>query len=107
MVLLECPANAELLAYVQSPAGAKFLQAAPVELETPGRSIAAPFGRILWSVQAGLVLAALGLGLYYVSGRVDQEVTQPLFTLGVVSLFLGMGFVVSAIASFVLIRKAH
>ena len=98
-------ANAELLAYVQSPAGMKFLQAAPVQLETPGRGMAAPLGRILWSVQAGLVLAAAGLGLYYVSGRVDEEVTQPLFTLGVVALFLGIGFVVSAIVSFMLSKQ--
>jgi hypothetical protein len=98
-------ANAELLAYVQSPAGMKFLQAVPVQIDAPGRGIAAPFGRILWSVQAGLVLAAAGLGLYYVSGRVDEEVMQPLFTLGVVSLSLGIGFVVSAIVSFMLSKQ--
>jgi hypothetical protein len=97
--------NAELLAYVQSPAGARFLQSSPMPIDAGPRSIAAPFGRILWSVQAGIVLAALGFGLYYVSGRVDEEVMQPIFTLGIVSLFLGIGFVVSAIIAFVLSKQ--
>ena len=98
-------ANAELLAYIQSPAGARFLQSAPITLDSASRSVGAPFSRILWSVQAGLVLAAGGLGLYYVSGRVNEEVTQPIFTLGVVALSLGAGFVLSAIVSFVLSKQ--
>jgi hypothetical protein len=99
-------ANDELLAYVQSPAGSKFLQSAPISLEAgPGARISAPFGRILLSAQAGVVLAAAGLGLYYVSGRVDQEMTQPLYTLGIFSLFVGIGFVASAALSFVLSKR--
>ena len=98
-------ANSELLAYVQSPAGARFLQSAPIALDPGSRSIGAPFSRILWSVQAGLVLAAAGFGLYYVSGEVTEEVTQPIFTLGIVALSLGIGFVVSAIVSFILSKQ--
>ena len=98
-------ANAELLAYVQSPAGARFLQSAPIALDPGAKGLGAPFARILWSVQAGLVLAAAGLGLYYVSGRVQEEVTQPIFTLGIVALSLGTGFVVSAIVSFILSKQ--
>lgn len=98
-------ANAELLAYIQSPAGARFLQSAPITLDPGARSVAAPFSRILWSVQAGLVLAAAGFGLYYVSGRVNEEVTQPIFTLGIVALSLGAGFVLSAIVSFFLSKQ--
>lgn len=98
-------ANAELLAYVQSPAGARFLQSAPIALDPGPRSLGAPFSRILWSLQAGLVLAAAGFGLYYASGRVDEEMIQPIFTLGVVALSLGAGFVVSAIVSFVLSKQ--
>ena len=97
--------NAELLAYVQSPAGARFLQSAPISLDPGARTLGAPFARILWSVQAGLVLGAAGFGLYYVSGRVNEEVTQPIFTLGIVALSLGAGFVMSAIVSFVLSRQ--
>jgi len=99
-------ANDELLAYVQSPAGSRFLQSAPIALDEGGtRALAAPFSRILWSIQAGLVLAAAGLGLYWVSSRVDQEATQPLFTLGILALSIGGGFVVSAVVSFLLSKR--
>lgn len=100
-------ANDELLAYVQSPAGSKFLQSAPITLDSGSgpRALSAPFGRILLSAQAGLVLAAAGLGLYYVSGRVDQEMVQPLYTLGILSLFVGIGFIASAALSFVLSKR--
>jgi hypothetical protein len=98
-------ANDELIAYVQSPAGAKFLQSAPISLDPGTRTLGAPFSRILWSVQAGLVLAAGGLGLYYVSGKVEQDVMQPLFAMGVLAMSLGVGFVISAAVSFGLSRK--
>jgi TRAP-type C4-dicarboxylate transport system permease small subunit len=96
-------ANEELLAYVQSPAGSRFLESAPIALDPGSRRIGAPFNRILWSVQAGLVLGAAGLGLQYVSGRITtSEAAQPLYTLGVLALALGIGFVLSAVVSYVL-----
>jgi hypothetical protein len=98
-------ANDELLAYVQSPAGNRFLQSAPISLDPGARNVGAPFGRILWSVQAGLVAAAVGVGLIWVSDRVVEEVTQPLYTMGVLALSLGAGFVLSAIVSYVLSRR--
>ena len=53
--------NEEVMAYIQSPAGSQFLKGAPVVTETMAAAdLAAPFGRILWSVQAGLVLTAAG-----------------------------------------------
>lgn len=98
-------ANDELIAYVQSPAGSRFLQSAPIALDAGARAAGAPFGRILWSIQAGLVLAAAGLGLYYVSWQLTEEVRQPLYTLGVLALSLGGGFVASAIVSFFLSKR--
>jgi hypothetical protein len=98
-------ANDELIAYVQSPAGTKFLQSAPITLDPGAQSLGAPFARILWSIQAGLVLGAGGLGLYFVSGRVDPEVSEPLMTTGVLALSLGFGFVASAVVSFLLSKR--
>jgi hypothetical protein len=98
-------ANDELIAYVQSPAGAKFLQSAPIALDPGAQSLGAPFSRILWSIQAGLVLGAGGLGLYFVSGRVDPEVSQPLFATGVLAVSLGVGFVASAVVSFLMSQR--
>ncbi|MET0213022.1 MAG: hypothetical protein ABW292_08470 [Vicinamibacterales bacterium] len=98
-------ANEDLLAYMQTPAGKSFLESAPLSLDSPTRPMGAPLGRILWSVQAGVVLAAAGLGLLFVSGRVVDEVAQPLFAIGVLALAIGAGFVVSAAASFLLSRR--
>jgi hypothetical protein len=98
-------ANDELMAYVQSPAGSRFLQSAPIALDPGTRAVSAPFGRILLSAQAGVVLAAAGLGFYYVSGRVDEEMMQPLYTLGILGLFVGIGFMASAFVSFVLSKR--
>jgi hypothetical protein len=97
-------ANEDLLAYMQTPAGRSFLESAPLSLESP-RPVGAPLGRILWSVQVGVVLAAAGFGLLYVSNRVVEEVSQPLFAIGVLALAIGAGFVVSAAASFLLSRR--
>ncbi len=54
--------NEELLAYVQSPAGRRFLEAAPIrpEVETP--QLSAPVGSIIWSLMAGVVLTTVGVG---------------------------------------------
>ncbi len=97
--------NDELVAYVQSPAGSRFLQSAPISLDPGGRPMSAPLGRILWSIQAGLVLAAGGLGLEWVSGRIMPQAAQPLYTLGVLALALGIGFVLSAGVSYALSRR--
>jgi len=98
-------ANEDLLAYMQTPAAQRFLESAPLPIDSPSRPVGAPFSRILWSVQVGVVLAAGALGLLYVSGRVIAEVSQPLFAVGVLALTIGVGFVVSAGASFLLSRR--
>jgi len=98
-------ANDELLAYIQSPAGAKFLESSPITLDPGPRTVGAPLGRILWSVQAGLVVIAAGIGLQVVSTRIADDAAQPLHALGVLGIALGIGFVISAIVSFVISRR--
>ena len=98
-------ANNDLLAYIQSPAGSKFLESTPILLDAAPRSVGAPLGRILWSVQGGVVLMAGGIGLQVVSGRVADDASQPLHALGVLGIALGLGFIVSAIISFVISQR--
>ena len=86
-------------------AGRRFLESAPLSIEAAPRQVGAPFSRILWSVQVGIVLAAGAFGLLFVSGRVIQEVAQPIFAFGVLALAVGVGFIVSAAASLVLSRR--
>ena len=97
--------NEELLAYIDSPAGRRFLEAAPMApMSTPTR-VGAPFGRILLSVQIGLMLIALAVGLRIVSGKAIEEVQQVLLGLSVIGFALGAGCVISAGASYVLSRR--
>jgi hypothetical protein len=98
-------ANEDLLAYIQSPAGAKFLESSPITLDAAPRSLGAPLGRILWSVQGGVVLIAGGIGLHIVGGRVADPASQSLHALGVIGIALGVGFVISAIISFVISQR--
>jgi hypothetical protein len=97
-------ASADLLAYIQSPAGVRFLQSTPITLDGAPRSLGAPVGRIMWSVQGGVVLIALGVGLMAVSAWVSQG-AEPLRALGILGLALGGGFVLSAIIAYILSNR--
>src|SRR6185503_14744190 len=65
--------NEDLMAYMQSPAGRRFLDAAPIPLAASPRTLSAPLGRIFWSLQAGLVTAALGTGLMFASRHLGRD----------------------------------
>ena len=97
--------NEELLAYVQSPAGAHFLQAAPVAVEMNGggpANLSAPFSRILWSIQAGLVLACAGIGFLFIKGQMVEEVAQMMMAMGTLAISIGIGFALAALAYYML-----
>jgi len=95
--------SSEVLAYAQS-SGRDLLPVMP-QPEAAAPAMAAPFGRILWSVQAGVVAAAGGIGLLIVKRYVVEEVAQMLLTLGVLILSLGIGFALAAAASYILSQR--
>ena len=97
--------NEDLLAYMHTPAGRRFLESAPIQLPDEPRSMSAPYARILWSVQAGIVLVLTGIGLLYVSSTFVDEPAQFFMVIGVITLALGGGFIVSSLAAYVLSRK--
>ena len=88
--------NEELMAYIQSPAGRRFLESAPISLEQEPRTTTAPVSRILWSMQAGVVLGALGLGFWLVQTRTTLELSEGFWIIGVLIAALGFGFLASA-----------
>lgn len=94
----------ELLSYIQTPAGRRFLESSPIPLDAESRpSLSAPLGRILWSVQIGVVLASGGIGLLYVGNRqVTSYTAEPLLAVASLAIALGAGFVVSAVISYLL-----
>jgi hypothetical protein len=97
--------NDELLAYIQTPAGRRFLESAPIPMQDPQRVMAAPLSRILWSVQAGIVLLVVGFGFLQVSRQFNEEPAHLFSVAGILSLAFGAGFIVSALAAYGLSRK--
>ena len=68
--------------------------------------MAAPLSRIFWSLQAGIVIGALGTGLVFVSARsTEPEVSTFLSGVGIVILMIGVGFTVSAVVSYFLSQR--
>jgi hypothetical protein len=93
--------NEDLLSYIQSPAGRRFLESAPITMDQEPRTATAPVGRIIWSLQAGLVLAALGGGFWFVQQNVSPEAAEGFFIIGVLAMSLGVGFTASAVLAYV------
>jgi hypothetical protein len=97
--------NEDLLAYMQTPAGRRFLEAAPITLEGETRPGGAPVSRIVLSLQAGVVLVALGIGLRAVEWNMVQEVAEGFRVIGMIAISLGAGFAASAVLAYLISAK--
>lgn len=98
----------ELLAYMKTPAGSRFLESAPISLDAgaPAQAVSAPLNRILWSVQAGVVLVLAGVALIVGRSQINvEEVRQMLALMGIFASLVGVGFILSALASYALSRR--
>jgi len=97
--------NQELLAYMNTEAGKRFLEAAPVPA---GAELAAPakmsLARILLPLQLGAVVMLVGIGFLSLRSRVEMESQTPMLILGTLGLMLGIGFIISAGIAFFLAR---
>ena len=97
--------NEELLGYIQSPAGQRFLTSTSTAVDLSPRSVGAPVGRILWSVQVGVVVAIAGVGIFAASNIVIEEVRVVLHVISILAISLGVGFVVSALVAYLLSQR--
>jgi hypothetical protein len=99
--------NEDLLAYMQSAAGQRFLTSSPIAppMDHFSPPMSAPFNRILWSVQAGVVLTTAGAGLWLAKTGVFDEAAQAMQVVAILTMALGIGFVLSALASYALSRQ--
>ena len=99
----------ELLEYVRTPAGARFLESAPIPLHAerpaPSAPQSAPLTRVMWSIQIGVVVAVGSLGMLLVSIPFDGEGARALFVFGAIGFCVGAGFVASAAVSLFLSRR--
>ena len=89
-------------ALLQTEAGSKFMQ--NIASDTPVQI--GPQRRILGAAQTGAVLVCLGLGLMALGffSQLPGSADDGLNTVGVIALSLGVGFVVSAVASYRIAR---
>jgi hypothetical protein len=101
-ILDRLQSNEDLMAYVQSPAGQRFLESGPAPAAVEARAIGAPYGRILWSIQAGVMLVALGVGFWVIQRNAMAEITPALHAISVIAFALGAGALCSAALSYIL-----
>lgn len=96
--------NQELLTYMETEAGKRFLEAAPIpiafEREQP---VPSPVARVLTPLQIGVVLTLLGIGLLFLRHSIASAAT-PLLIVGIVTLMPGLGFIISAGVTWALAR---
>jgi hypothetical protein len=93
--------NEELLAYIQSPAGRRFLEAVPPKPESEAPGFNAPIGSILWSMMAGIVFATVGAGFSVAAGTIGDDVQRAFTVVGVILFSLGVGFLIAALMAFI------
>jgi hypothetical protein len=88
----------ELLTFLESESGKQLV--ASIGIEQPSRE---PYGRILTSVQAGVILLFVGIALLILGGQF-ADVSEGFFILGGLAVALGAGFLISAGLSYRLSR---
>jgi hypothetical protein len=97
-------ASEELIAYINTPSGKRFLESAPIMLDTT-TSVASPLKRILWAVEIGVVLACAAAGILVARVYVPAELMQPFSVAGIFIISIGVGFVLAAVASFLISKR--
>ena len=93
----------ELVTYAQTDAGKQLLESLQVE-----RTVSqAPYGKILGALQAGIVLFCFGIAMVWLRSHVSTNVegADGFTVLGALSIALGLGFGISAAASYFLSRS--
>ena len=94
--------NQELAAYMETEAGRKFLEAAPIPVEFEQKPrVPSAVARIMTPLQAGIVMVLLGLGLLSLQ-QAGPDTQEPMRVLGTLVLAPGIGFIISAGVSWLL-----
>jgi hypothetical protein len=97
--------NQELASYMETEAGRKFLEAAPIPVGIEqDRRMPSAVARILTPLQAGIVMVLLGIGLLSLR-HAGPDMDTPMLVFGTVVLMPGIGFIISAGVSWLLAAK--
>jgi hypothetical protein len=97
--------NQELSAYMETEAGKRFLEAAPIPLSIEsGQRVPNTVARVLTPLQIGIVLVLLGIG-FLLLRRAGPDMETPMLVLGTVAMMPGIGFIISAGLTWVLAAR--
>jgi len=95
----------ELLGYMGTEAGNRFLQAAPIPVDFEAEQrVPNVVARVLTPLQIGVVLSLFGLGLILVSPSIYEH-KKELLVFGMITMMPGLGFIISAGITWVLAGK--
>ncbi len=88
--------NQELASYMETEAGKRFLEAAPIPVGfEPEQRVPNAIARVLTPLQIGIVLVLLGVG-FFLLRNVRTQMHEPMLVLGTIALMPGLGFIISA-----------
>jgi len=86
----------ELLNYMGTEAGKRFLEAAPIPVDfEPQQRVPNAVARVLTPLQIGIVLVLLGVG-FLVLRHAEADMRIPMLVLGTIFVMPGLGFILSA-----------
>jgi hypothetical protein len=92
----------ELAAYMDTEAGRRFLEAAPIPVGfEPEQRVPNAIARVLTPLQVGIVLVLLGIG-FFMLRNIHPDARQAMLILGTITLMPGLGFIISAGITWVL-----
>ncbi len=97
-LLDRCTSSDELMRYLESDAGRRFLEYTAIESSNPT-------GRIISAIQAGFIFSLLGVAGIAVRQALDFDGRQVVLVLGSGALAIGIGFLISALASYLLSKS--
>jgi hypothetical protein len=93
----------ELIQYMESEPGKKFLEAAPIPVNFEGdQKVPSVVARVLMPLQIGSVMSLLGAGLLAARHSFRNGLESVLLLAGIVTLMPGLGFILSAGITWVL-----
>jgi ABC-type multidrug transport system fused ATPase/permease subunit len=97
--------NQELAVYMQSEAGRKFLEAAPLPVAFDQQQrVPSAVARVLAPLQTGIIMVLLGIGLLLLR-HTEPGMNTPMLFFGTVVLMPGIGFIISAGVSWFLASR--
>lgn len=100
-VLQRIDSSDALASLASNDSGRRFLESLTVEEDKPS----SPFGRILFGIQAGLVLLCFGIAMVVLNHHIRNDGNPGLIIVGTGAIGLGLGFLTASAASIFVSRS--